>query len=253
MLTSGNFLAVGTLVHHRFMAPQHRFVYQMRQFVFDLDEIDVFLGQSRFWSTKRFALGWFRREDFLDEPRTPLKMRVLQHIDAALGFVPSGKVLMLVSPRCWGFCFNPLTLYFCFEANQSEPCAVVAEVRNTPWFQRHIYVLDRRDAEVQSTHPKVFHVSPFLPMDMNYEWTINLNSDQVRIGICNRREQSVVFKASLVLSLQTLDPKSADRELWLHWPQSLKTLLSIYWQAVKLLVKRSPFFSHPRTIKENRL
>ncbi len=245
MLIQQHCIASGTLVHQRMMSPRHRFVYAMRQVLLDLDDVDTLFAATRWWSSRRVALGWFRRRDFLDQPELALKERVRQIVATQLSLAFDGRVMMLTAPRCWGFCFNPLTLYFCFDRHNEQPVAVVAEVHNTPWFQRHVYALDTRSAQMQPSHDKSFHVSPFLPMDLQYLWQFNLKPDQLRIGITNTRENAVVFKSSLVLQLKPVDAAQLDRELWMHLPQALKTLLGIYWQALKMFIKRAPFYTHP--------
>ncbi len=243
MLRQTHQIGVGTLVHRRFLEPAHEFRYAMRQVLVDLTELDALCARTRWWSSSRFALGWFRRADFLDQPDKPFMQRLREIVAQRLHIEFDGPAMMLVAPRCWGVCFNPLTLYFCFDRDNKQPKAVVAEVHNTPWFERHLYVIDLSDPAALS-HGKAFHVSPFLPMDMDYHWQFNLNPEQLRITISNHRDGQRVFDAVLWLRLHDITATQLDRELWTHLPQSFKTLCGIYWQALRLMIKRARFYTY---------
>lgn len=242
---------VGTLVHERFLVPAARFCYRMRLLGINLDQADALFKDTRWWSMQKPALGWLRRKDFLDEFDKPLPNRVRSIVGQTLGREFNGPVYLLTAPRCFGFGFNPLTVYFCFESGAGfadsaprQPTAMLAEVHNTPWLQRHTYVIDLTCPE-SHVHAKAFHVSPFLPMNMDYCWKVDRNGDFLRIGIENRREGQKAFRAILTVNARILTAQSLDRELWLHWPQSLKTLCGIYWQALKIIARRATFYGHP--------
>lgn len=243
----------GLLTHRRELAPAHSFVYRMRLFWLDLDEVATLFAAARGWSLHRFAPGWLRRRDYLRPETCDLKQAVCDEIAAQLGVRPRGPIRMLTAPRVWGIGFNPLTLYYCYGDDGGSLQFVLAEVRNTPWFERHCYALDLRDTgdskhHQPADHDKQFHVSPFLPHDLRYHWKLNTPADTLSVQIRNDRAGKAVFRASLALQRHTaLTPALLQRELWQHWPQGLKTLAGIYWQALKLVVKRARFYSHPGT------
>lgn len=236
----------GVLTHRRDLAPAHRFAYRMRLLWLDLDEVETLFAAARGWSLTRPALGWLRRRDYLRADTPSLKQAVSDEIAAQLGTRPDGPIRMLTAPRVFGIGFNPLTLYYCYDRSGTRLQYVLAEVRNTPWLQRHCYALDLRTAAQPAAHGKHFHVSPFLPMDMQYHWQLNQPDEQLNVQIRNSRQGVTVFRATLALQKEdALAPQQLQRELWQHWPQGLKTLLGIYWQAVKLFGKRARFYSHP--------
>ncbi|MFZ5843765.1 MAG: DUF1365 domain-containing protein [Pseudomonadota bacterium] len=236
----------GVLTHRRDLAPAHRFAYRMRLLWLDLDEVETLFAAARGWSLTRPALGWLRRRDYLRADTPSLKLAVADEIAAQLATRPDGPIRMLTAPRVFGIGFNPLTLYYCYDRSGTRLQYVLAEVRNTPWLQRHCYALDLRAAAQPAAHDKHFHVSPFLPMDMQYHWQLNPPDEQLNVQIRNSRQGVTVFRATLALQKETaLEPQQLQRELWRHWPQGLKTLLGIYWQAVKLFGKRARFHSHP--------
>lgn len=231
----------GTLVHRRQTAPVHSFSYRMRLLWLDLDQLDTQIDRHLFWSSRRPALAWLRRRDYLRPETANLKTAVLDTLQERLGFRPAGRVHMLTAPRVFGIAFNPLTLYYAHD-EQDKVCAVLAEVRNTPWLERQLYALDLRAGEHPPAHAKSFHVSPFLPMDLSYHWWLPAPDDLLRVSITNRRGTANVFRAGLFAERQAFSPL---KELFLHWPQGLKTLCGIYWQALKLLLRGARFHGHP--------
>ena len=236
----------GVLTHRRDLAPAHRFAYRMRLLWLDLDEVETLFATARGWSLTRPALGWLRRRDYLRAETVSLKQAVSDEIAEQLGARPDGPIRMLTAPRVFGIGFNPLTLYYCYDRSGSQLQYVLAEVRNTPWLQRHCYALDLRHAAQPDAHRKQFHVSPFLPMALHYHWQLSQPGEQLNVQIRNSRDDVTVFRATLALQkVAALNPAQLQRELWQHWPQGLKTLLGIYWQAVKLFGKRARFYSHP--------
>ena len=238
----------GVLTHRRDLAPAHRFAYRMRLLWLDLDECDALFAAATGWSWQRPALGWLRRRDYLRADTPSLKQAVSDEIFQQLGARPEGPIRMLTAPRVFGIGFNPLTLYYCYDRAGIELCYVLAEVRNTPWLQRHCYALDLRAAAQTAAHGKQFHVSPFLPMDLHYHWQLNHPDELLNLQIRNSRQGVTVFRATLALQKEAaLTPQRLQRELWRHWPQGLKTLLGIYWEALKLFGKRARFYSHPGT------
>lgn len=242
----------GVLTHRRDLQPAHRFAYRMRLLWLDLDEITALFARARGWSLTGPALGWLRRRDYL-RPDTPsLKQAVADEVTAQLGVRPQGPIRMLTTPRIFGIGFNPLTLYYCYGEDGTTLEYVLAEVRNTPWLERHCYALDLRAAAVSHTgvpadHPKQFHVSPFLPINLHYHWHLAEPGELLSVQIRNSRDGVTVFRATLAVQREAeLTPPRLQQELWRHWPQGLKTLTGIYWQALKLIGRRARFYGHPR-------
>ena len=155
---------------------------------------------------------------------------------------------MLGQWRTFGSLFNPLVLYLHFPEGQSQPDSMIAEVQNTPWRERHFYPLtfSRGDNDALVVdHPKAFHVSPFLPMLLQYHWDLHVALPDLRIGLEDRDNQVPVFKAGVKLQLFASEPAMMGKGIFRFGAQGLATLKRIYWQAFKLWRKGAVFHGHP--------
>ena len=161
-----------------------------------------------------------------------------------------GSIRMLTHLRYFGHNFNPVTFYYCFDATGSIVQAIVANITNTPWGERHSYVLDRRqnigtEKERHFRFKKSFHVSPFFDMDMEYDWLFSDPVDELRIQMINYRGETRLFKAKLTLKKMELNGCNLARMLIAYPPITLKVIAGIYWQALVLRMKGVPFYNHP--------
>jgi DUF1365 family protein len=215
----------------------------------DLAELDRVFARRWLWSTRRLALARYRRSDHLGPHDRPLDVAVRDLVEARTGRRPEGAIRMLGHLRYFGHCFNPVTFYYCYDrAGRLE--TLVAEITNTPWQERHQYVLPVAGAEaVSGQHVwrfhKDFHVSPFLPMDMDYEWRFDDPAERLNVHMVNRREGQVMFDATLALSRIPISGASLAAALARFPLLTVKVVAMIHWQALRLWLKRTPFFTHP--------
>jgi DUF1365 family protein len=237
----------GQVSHARTAPVAHAFRYRLFMLYLDLAELPGLFAGSRLWSALRPALVWFRRADYLGDPREPLDESVRALVERATGRRPAGPVRLLTHPRYFGYGFNPVSFYYCFAAGEEERLeAIVAEVRNTPWGERHCYVLETSGAGPQRfTTAKALHVSPFMPMDLVYDWTFSAPSDRLAVRMVLTRGAERVFTAVLDLQRQELTQRSLARMLVAYPFMTLKVIAGIYWQALKLKLRGCPSYAHP--------
>ena len=218
----------------------------------DLDEVDKVLNQSAFWSTSRWGLARFQAKDFYFGQHGNMADNVREYVFQKTGKQLTGPIRLLTNLRYFGFIFNPICCYYCFDENDENPEAIVAEVSNTPWLQKHPYVLTC-DANSRSQHvefTKDFHVSPFMPMDMDYQWHSKTPGKRLSLHLENHQNGSRVFDATLAMEANEVTA-SALNKLLVQYPfMTFKIVLAIYWQALKLFAKKIPFHHHPKSILE---
>ncbi|MCA8942582.1 MAG: DUF1365 domain-containing protein [Planctomycetes bacterium] len=237
----------GVVEHRRHAPVDHRFSYRLFMLWIDLDEVEHLFDGRWFWSYERANLASFRRADYLGDPSTPLRDAVLDEVEREFGTRPQGPVRMLTQPRCLGVGFNPVTFYYCFDEHDDVE-AIVAEITNTPWNERHRYVLRRGDGPaVTRRFRKEFHISPFLSMDQEHDWRFSPPADRLAIHMRNLERGDALFDATLQLERKPWSGRELAKTLALHPFMTGKTLLGIYWQALRLRLKGAPFHEHPKT------
>lgn len=230
----------GQVRHRRFSPRLHSFDYRLYMLALDLDELAQLDSQCRWFACERFAPLSFRRSDYLGDPARPLKAAVLEEVQR-LGGDPDGieRVVMLGQVRCFGLYFSPVNCFFCYRDGRAS--YLLAEVHNTPWNERHTYLVNLAQPEPTL---KDFHVSPFMGMDMAYHWRIRPPGRRLLVHIESRADKRL-FDATLALQRRPFSA-SALRAALLQWPMMTLTIVrGIYWQAVRLWLKRMPYYSHP--------
>jgi hypothetical protein len=232
----------GWVGHRRYGDVEHAFRYRLALVYLDADALDRAPALG--------PLGRVRREDLFGDPAVPLTAAIRAHVNADGGTPVRGPVRVLTAVRALGIGFNPVRFYYCFGVGADgveELEAVVAEVTNTPWGERHAYVL-RPDpgGRFRGEMAKELHVSPFLGMDHSYGWSLTVPGDELEVRLENLRDGVRQFDARLRLRRRPLTRGALARALLRQGPQSLRVVARIYGQAVRLKLKGAPYHPHPR-------
>jgi DUF1365 family protein len=166
---------------------------------------------------------------------------------------------MLTHLRYLGYCFNPVTFYYCLDASGGDVEAIVAEITNTPWKERHAYVLGaeqdlgsgRAGCSKRFRFDKVFHVSPFMSMEQRYDWRFGAPGGD-RLGVHMQNDErggpggSRVFDATLSLRRREISGAALARVLIRYPLMPGQVIGRIHWEALRLWLKRVPVHPHPR-------
>jgi len=236
---------------HRRQEPSHAFSRDLLLAVADVDAIDA-APEGELALAGRWPIS-LRRADHLpvdpqqDGAEATLRRTVARIVAARTGRTPTGPMFLVSQPRCFGLTFDPVSFVYCLSGDGVE--AVVAEVTNTPWGERIVYVLadleETATGRLRCTMPKEMHVSPFFGMDHDYVFEIGVPGERLGLSITNHRSGRRVFEAGFDLRrIRGFDGAPSSGVLR-HAFIPYETLFGIYVQAARLAWKRAPFHPHP--------
>ncbi len=258
----------GWVRHRRSDQVEHEFRYPLFMAYLDLADLPGVLDPFRGWSARGRALAEFRRSDYLGDPSQSLDKAVRDAVAERSDQRPDGPIRLLTNLRYFGHCFNPVSFYYCFDPTGERVDQVLAEVTNTPWGERHSYMLGRQDESqnvITGELDKAFHVSPLMGMDHTYDWRTTEPSEDVIVHIASRTSPPApaqgseaeqagvsgggapgpVFDATLSMRRRELSRSSTRRVLMRYPALSMQVMAKIYWQSLRLKLKGAPYYPHP--------
>jgi DUF1365 family protein len=241
----------GEIRHARYRPKENRFRTSVFFLYLDLAELDAVFDGRWLWSTKGFNLAYLRRKDHFGDPSLKIDEAVRALVQERTGKRPAGPVRMMTHLRYLGHNFNPATFYYCYDAAGSRVETIVVEVHNTPWGEVHCYVVDERDnmgsrEEKRFRLKKDFTVSPFMPMDLEYEWTFTEPGTSVNVHMADFDRDGKIFEADLTAERREITGSSLGRMLLKYPLVTVKVIAGIYWQAFRLWRKGVPFYGHAK-------
>jgi len=239
---------LGSVQHRRFRPAAHRFRYRLFMMYLDLAELPAALEGHWLWSARRPALARFHRADYHGDADLPLDEAVRRTVAAKSGIRPEGPIRLLTHLRYYGYCFNPVSFYYCFDPEDTRVDAILAEITNTPWGERHAYVLPRTPAMngvMRFRFGKGFHVSPFMPMQQRYDWRFSPPGRRLAVHMENHDQDGMIFDATMSLTRRELSGRTLMRALLAYPWMTASVVFAIHWNALKLWLKGNPVHTHP--------
>lgn len=243
----------GQVRHRRFSPVAHAFRYRLFMMYLDLAELPHLFDRHRLWSSAGTNLAQFRRSDHLGAAHISLADSVRQHVRQHNGHYPTGPIRLLTHLRYFGYRFNPVSFFFCFDAKDRQVETIIAEITNTPWGEQHPYVLDETlntgsAKKKRYSFAKDFHISPFISMDQQYTWYFTEPGSRLSIHMENYERDSRLFDATMTLRRSEITSRSLLRVLCRYPLMTARVTAAIHWQAAKLYLKKCPFYPHPKSL-----
>ncbi len=233
-------LFVGTLRHRRFTPVAHTFTYPLFMALLDIDRVSELMRVSAVTSYNRWNWASFDDRDHLGDPRRPLRERLV--VDAMRHGVelPPGPVFLLTHLRYLGYCFNPISFFYCFDRAE-QLRVVLAEVRNT-FGGTHNYWLrpDPASRTFRAAATKSLYVSPFMPVDLEYAFALTPPASRLVAHMETSQAGSVGFDATLSLERRPWSAAEIRRVLVRYPAMTATVMAGIHWQALRLWWKGVP-------------
>lgn len=254
---------VGKVGHSRFAPRPRAFSYKVYMAYLDLDELEgnsdakPFAGSRLFSASamRRWLPAQFRREDFYGDAARPLSEEIRSLVQRRTGSRPTGPIRLLANLRTFGYQFNPIAVYYCFEPDGERLSHVVADVSNIPWRESHAYVFSAEPdgRSIDGTAKKMMHVSPFLEMDYTYRLRTAAPTDELGVLVSNSRDDVVEFSAALRLRRTPATARQLRRTLLRFPAMTISVTAKIFWQALKMKLRGYRWYPHAAPLREDEM
>jgi len=240
---------LGTVRHRRFRPVRHEFTYGLFMVFLDIDRIPELTGISRLLSYNRFNWATFDERDHFGDPGLPLRQRLQRNAEAHGISLPDGPVFLLTHLRYLGYNFNPVSFFYCYDSGQRLQL-ILAEVNST-FGESHNYWLGQGNQLPSSNskryrHSKAMHVSPFMGMDLDYNFTFTPPDRKLIAHMETIEDGAAFFDATLSLERRPWSASSLHLALLAFPWMTAKVIAAIHWEALRLWLKKVPVFPHIR-------
>ena len=244
-----------SVMHHRLAPKVHHFQHDIFMFYLDLDELEIVAKKIFLFSHNRKNFYSFRDADHEPAGENPLKERIVNFLrQNGIDLGPFGRVMLLTLPRVFGYVFNPVSIYYCFD-EAGKPVCSVAEVGNT-FREMKLFLLRREELAAGTTFakivPKHFYVSPFSSLDLSFDFKLKIPGDKLDIKIDDRDGADKVLISTLTGQRAALSNRNLA---WftLKYPLvTLKVVFLIHWHALRLWLKRAPYYRKSENAAQQR-
>jgi DUF1365 family protein len=232
-----------TVMHHRLEPLRNRFVYRIFMFALDVDELDRLHSSLRLFSRNRFNLFSFRDADHLQLGKPTVRENVLEYLRTQGVTAPVGRILLITNVRVFGYVFNPVSFYYCYDT-EGVPLCAVPEVGNT-FGEQKPYLLSTADRDTEGFRKRVtkyFYVSPFIDLDAEFDFQLHLPGEQLHVMINDFKEGKKFFLSTVHGERRPLTDAQLAWYLFRFPFITLQVITLIHWQALKLYIRKLPFF-----------
>jgi len=244
-------LYVGKLRHRRFTPRPHAFSYPVYMAFLDIDRLSELMHISRLASYNKWNVTAYCERDHFGASHLSLRKRLAADAAAQGVQLPDGQIFLLTHLRYLGYVFNPVSFYYCYDRT-GNLAMLMAEVNST-FGERHNYWLTAACARESTTAKryttaKQMHVSPFMSMDLEYDWIFSPPSESLVAHMNTLAAGRPFFDATLQLERRPWEASCLHRVLATYPLMTLRVIAAIHWQALNLWLKKVPVFTHPRKL-----
>ena len=228
---------IGSVIHKRFKPKKHFFKYNVFSLFLDLDEINELDQKILFFSYNKFNILSFFDKDHGYRDGSSIKDWLIHVLKKKNISTIDIKIKILCYPRIFGYVFNPLSIFFIYDAD-SNPIAILYEVKNT-FGEQHTYVfkIDIKNKQILNNCKKKFYVSPFMDLESKYFFKVLIPDERLSVIIDQRDKEGKLLFASQDGERVKLSSKNLLKSYLKHPLMTLKIISAIHYEALKLLIK----------------
>jgi len=242
---------IGSVIHKRFKPKKHFFRYNVFSLFLDLDEINELDQKILFFSYNRFNILSFFDKDHGYRDGSSIKNWLIHVLQKKNISTINIKIKILCYPRIFGYVFNPLSIFFIYDAD-SNPIAILYEVKNT-FGEQHTYVfkIDIKNKQILNNCKKKFYVSPFMDLESKYFFKVLIPNERLSVIIDQRDKEGKLLFASQDGERVKLSSKNLLKSYLKHPLMTLKIISAIHYEALKLWMKGIKLVKKNLKIKNN--